>query len=194
MVITLLHLTGVPALLTGANRSAGNEATRWKRPQLAKPPGSGLPFACQECGEVLDDRSGKCCDTRLTERIKTAVATFASAGPAALSKCRAEGTDPAHSEEARRRQGLRAAENVRMNREWEESDGSVDLNLDFKRDIWQGLRELPHSQIMRATGLSLRYCSLIRRGAKVPHPRHWRRFAELIESVSTAGTNERELT
>jgi hypothetical protein len=26
---------------------------------------------------------------------------------------------------------------------------------------------------MQATGLSLRYCWLIRRGERIPHPRHW---------------------
>lgn len=36
-----------------------------------------------------------------------------------------------------------------------------------------GLQGVPLSAMMRATGLSLRYCSLIRRGLAVPHPRHW---------------------
>lgn len=32
---------------------------------------------------------------------------------------------------------------------------------------------------MEATALSLRYCSLIRRGLQVPHPRHWGALAQL---------------
>jgi hypothetical protein len=32
------------------------------------------------------------------------------------------------------------------------------------------------SRLLRATGLSLRYVSLIRRGERTPHPRHWQAF------------------
>src|SRR5262249_54091333 len=38
-------------------------------------------------------------------------------------------------------------------------------------------------ELMRATGLSLRYVSQIRRGEKVPHPRHW-------TSILSAAVNE----
>jgi hypothetical protein len=36
--------------------------------------------------------------------------------------------------------------------------------------------------LMDATGLSQRYCWLIRRGERVPHPRHW----EALSAVSHA--------
>jgi hypothetical protein len=32
---------------------------------------------------------------------------------------------------------------------------------------------VPLARIVAFTGLSLRYASLIRRGEKVPHPKHW---------------------
>jgi len=40
------------------------------------------------------------------------------------------------------------------------------------------------SRLVRATGLSLRYVSLIRRGAKRPHPRHWRGFLAAAEEAA----------
>jgi hypothetical protein len=43
----------------------------------------------------------------------------------------------------------------------------------FAREILPGLRRVPIGELVTATGLSEHYCSLIRLGKKVPHPRHW---------------------
>jgi hypothetical protein len=70
----------------------------------------------------------------------------------------------------------RAARNVqrkRENKEWEMTYGKVMDMSTFAREILPLIRAVPLSQLMRATGLSLRYCSQIRRGEKTPHPRHW---------------------
>jgi hypothetical protein len=109
------------------------------------------------------------------------VSVFSNAGPAALAKKRAEGTDPAHTREARRKQGIHAKEYIRANAEWEESHNIGDCELDFSQDILPGLQRLPLSTIVNATGLSLRYCSIIRRGLKVPHHRHWELLREISE-------------
>ena len=53
----------------------------------------------------------------------------------------------------------------------------VDLSA-FQRDILPLIQEIPLSRLQRATGLSLRYVSLIRRGERTPHPRHWQAFVE----------------
>jgi hypothetical protein len=37
--------------------------------------------------------------------------------------------------------------------------------------------------MMRATGLSRPYCAKIRRGAQVPHPRHWEALAQMLDEV-----------
>jgi hypothetical protein len=58
-------------------------------------------------------------------------------------------------------------------REWDEQHGKlVDLSA-FQRDILPLIQGVPLSRLQRATGLSLRYVSLIRRGERTPHPRHW---------------------
>jgi hypothetical protein len=43
----------------------------------------------------------------------------------------------------------------------------------FAREILPGLQRVPLSDLVRATGLTQGYLSQIRRGEKVPHPRHW---------------------
>ena len=60
--------------------------------------------------------------------------------------------------------------------EWGEAHGKlVDLSA-FRRDILPLNQNVPLSRLQRATGLSLRYASLIRRGERTPHPRHWAAF------------------
>ena len=39
-------------------------------------------------------------------------------------------------------------------------------------------------RLAKATGLSISYCALIRRGERVPHPRHWRALNEAVEGGS----------
>jgi hypothetical protein len=169
----------MPTPLTGGNRSAGREPTR-RRP---KPPApsvwSDLPPVCKDCGVVLDEPERAYCDGCLPDRRAESLAIFATAGPKALAKLRAGGADPAHSGEAGRKRGRRNAEHVRAIAEWERSDGGSEGEIDFARDVLPRLRGAPLSALMQATGLSVRYCSLIRRGLKVPHPRHWAALARL---------------
>jgi hypothetical protein len=53
----------------------------------------------------------------------------------------------------------------------------VDLSA-FQRDILPLIQEIPLSRLQQATGLSLRYVTLIRHGERTPHPRHWQAFVE----------------
>lgn len=69
---------------------------------------------------------------------------------------------------------------MRANREWENSNNPIELNIDFHKEILPSLQALTLSEIMATTGLSLRYCSLIRRGLTVPHPRHWSRLKRAV--------------
>jgi hypothetical protein len=48
------------------------------------------------------------------------------------------------------------------------------------------IQQIPLSRLQRATGLSLRYVSLIRRGERTPHPRHWPAFQTLVEARANA--------
>jgi len=58
-------------------------------------------------------------------------------------------------------------------REWDEEHGKLVDRSAFERDILPLIQGVPLSRLRRATGLSLRYVSLIRRGERTPHPRHW---------------------
>jgi hypothetical protein len=98
---------------------------------------------------------------------------FHGSGLAAIEQTKEAGSDPTHGAQAA---GRRAAANVtrkREAREWDEQHGKlVDLSA-FQRDILPLIQGVPLSRLQQATGLSLRYVSLIRRGERRPHPRHW---------------------
>jgi len=146
------QIGSLPTLLTEANRSAGREPTKWKEPKSGVSRRLGLPPACKDCGVVMDDPSRKYCEACFPDRREAIVANFANAGPAVLAKRRADGTDPAHTVEARRKQGLRAVENVRANAEWEQSNGNAHQDLNFTRDILPRIQAIPLSSSWRRPG------------------------------------------
>jgi CRISPR-associated protein Cas1 len=51
---------------------------------------------------------------------------------------------------------------------------------EFRRTITPPLQAYTSTQLSRATGLSRRYCQLIRDGERVPHPIHWGAFRSLL--------------
>lgn len=112
-------------------------------------------------------------DECLPEQRTESVAIFSVAGPAALDARRAAGSDPAHTPDANREKGERNTAHRAAAERWAaEATGAVD-EAAFARDVLPRLQGVPLSAMMQATGLSIRYCSLIRRGERVPHPRHW---------------------
>jgi hypothetical protein len=58
--------------------------------------------------------------------------------------------------------------------------------LDFERDILPRSANRSLAVVMEMTGLSRRYCWLIKTGQTVPHQRHWQALSALVTSTSTA--------
>ena len=56
----------------------------------------------------------------------------------------------------------------------------VDLS-GFQRAVLPLIQGVPLSRLQRATSLSLRYVSMIRRGERTPHPRHWQALIDAAE-------------
>jgi CRISPR-associated endonuclease Cas1 len=187
----------LPTPLTQANRRAGRKVT--------SPAGSAtaptkahrsLVSRCRTCGGMLDadhKDSGYCASCQPEHKAET-LAAFMRAGPDALAERRAAGNDPAHSDAADRAKGARNLQHMEAAEAWEREHGKGDAALNreqFTREILPLLQSVPIRQIQRATGLSLRYVSLIRRGEALPHPRHWATLAALSTS-STSHTTTSE--
>jgi hypothetical protein len=106
---------------------------------------------------------------------------FRGSGLAAIDKKKAAGEDPTHGAVAAARRGQANVARMCEAREWDEKHGKlVDLSA-FQRDILPLIEHIPLSRLQEATGLSLRYVSLIRRGERTPHPRHWQALLASID-------------
>ncbi|HEU5215282.1 MAG TPA: CRISPR-associated endonuclease Cas1 [Gaiellaceae bacterium] len=160
--------------LTGSNRSARYPHSRRRTSKSASAPKQRPMPDCKRCGQPVPRRSRTYCDDCLPhyqrEQYEKA---FHGSGLSAIESKRAANADPTHGAKAA---SARAATNVQRKREvreWDEAHGKlIDLSA-FQRDILPLIQGVPLSRLQKATGLSLRYVSLIRRGERTPHPRHW---------------------
>lgn len=135
-----------PTPLTRSNRSRGRDGIRQGgvRRDLILP--SAPPARrCRQCGDQAPTRTRQFCD-----------------------RCVASGTLESTSVR-------KAAASVRVQKELAEwrQRGTRSSEAEYRRDILPRLSGLPLATIAQATGLSLAYCSRIRRGVVRPHPRHW---------------------
>jgi CRISPR-associated endonuclease Cas1 len=161
----------VPTLLTESRRSAGRDGIRRQNKPQARPL-PALSATCTDCGTSLDDDDRKYCDRCFSERMARPE-SYTEAGQLALSRMRNCGTDPAHGGMAA---GKRRAHNAQRKLDvatWNQANPIQPDDDLFRRDILPDLQGVPLSHMRKFSGLSLRYCSLIRQGLHVPHPRHW---------------------
>lgn len=170
----------LPTPLTEENRSRGRDGVRRnERPKSREPQATLFP-ACQGCGVRLTSHDRRYCDECLPEQRAEGIAVFSAAGPAALAARRAIGDDPAHTPDANRKKGERNAEHRAEVGRWEQGHHEPVNSEAFARDVLPRLQGVPLSALMQVTGLSLRYCSLIRRGERVPHSRHWAALRQIV--------------
>jgi CRISPR-associated endonuclease Cas1 len=169
----------LPTLLTEGHRSQGRQGVRRAAKRLASSPRPELPQGCLGCGALLPSSERQYCDGCLPHRYAELAATFHVAGRQTLARLRAQDVDPAHGGESGRQRGQTNAQHQRDIAAWQSTEGDGDAALDFQRDIRPTLQQVSLNVLMQATGLSLRYCWLIRRGERIPHPRHWAALANL---------------
>jgi CRISPR-associated endonuclease Cas1 len=157
----------LPTPLTSGNRRAARPP---RRPTREPKP----PRLCKRCSEPTPSRKRVYCDTCLPHYQREQYANaFHGSGLAAIETAKRHGHDPSHSAEAERKRGATISERKHANADWENRYGKLTDLSAFEREILPTIRLVPLSRLMRATGLSLRYVSQIRRGEKTPHPRHW---------------------
>ena len=60
---------------------------------------------------------------------------------------------------------------------WNRTKGAADPEH-YKRHILPKLQSIPVPEIVRATGMTYPYCSEIKHGRRIPHPRWWERLGE----------------
>jgi hypothetical protein len=164
--------------LTESNRSAGRQSLgQVKAPSQKK---SRLQQRiCEACGDNLQDTVGSYCGKCLPEQKRERLEEFKMSGPRRLKELRAQGENPAHTEEANEKRRITQLRNADKRFHWAAQQNNFDPEA-FEREIRPALRHIPLSRIRDATGLSKPYCSRIRTGALTPHPRHWQRLLQLV--------------
>jgi CRISPR-associated endonuclease Cas1 len=132
-----------------------------------------LPAACLGCGAILSSKERRYCDECVPWKQRELEKARYKAGQATLAIARAEGRDPAHGGQAGKVRGQTNAGHDAANRAWEAEPHPELEGIDFEREILPTIQGVPLLTLVRSTGLSLRYCSLFRRGLTIPHKRHW---------------------
>jgi CRISPR-associated endonuclease Cas1 len=166
----------IPTPLTQANRRAGRDGLRRaakpvEHTRAAKP---ALTATCQGCGGSLPDSDRRYCDTCLPEYHADHMQVFSTGGPKALAELRATDEDPAHGGAAGVKRGKRVSQHGQEIAAWRVfMADDAKTAIEFVRDLQPKLAAISLSALKAATGLSRRYCWLIKTGQKVPHPRHW---------------------
>jgi CRISPR-associated endonuclease Cas1 len=166
------------APLTGSKRSKAQDSKR-KRTRTSSATEPKPPPTCRRCGGPLPRRNRVYCDDCLPHYQREQYGqAFHGSGIRAIERAKAEGEDPTHGADAASRRAASNVERKREAREWDERYGKLTDLSAFRREILPLIQGVPLSRLQQATGLSLRYVSLIRRGQKTPHPRHWTALAE----------------
>jgi len=135
-----------------------------------------LPVSCQDCGAPLPHRRRRYCERCAAERLQLRGDRARETAQTVLAQLRAEQRDPAHGGRAAE---LRAAKNAAHQAAVNAWTGERPDPAVFTQEILPVVRQQSIPDLMAATGLGQHYCSLIRLGKKVPHPRHWRAFQEI---------------
>lgn len=158
------HLT---TPLTQANRRQAKASSWTGSPATVK-----LGKNCEQCGVALI-QGGKLCASCWGQFQDNA--EWVAVGRAKLVQLRQEGVDPAHGGEAARKRGQSNRQHQNAVAEWNARNDRPDSGV-FQTEILPAIQDISLNQIAAATGLSVDYCSKIRRGLRVPHPRHWAAF------------------
>jgi len=168
-VATSAPLTHAQHLAAWNDRASGRNSHRHATSTL------GMPNSCRDCGTHLADRRRRYCEDCRAQRWTQHASTGRQNAAAVLARLRTEQRDPAHGGRAAEIRGRKNAAHQRAVRDWkgERPDPSV-----FASEILPVLKLLTIGELVAATGLSEHYCSLIRLGKKVPHPRHWESLRE----------------
>ena len=183
-VASCLQPSGLPTRLTESNRSRRRLEFANRRTLQAARTSRAIPRSCPQCGDPLQGRSRFCsaeCSKLYTgEVIKP---TFEASGVAALRAMRASKQDPAHGGDAAKKRGRSNIRRTKERRAWSAANKGMSEDEErqwFRDEILPALAAVPVYQIAKVTSLSMRYASLIRSGARTPHPMHYPAFRRLI--------------
>jgi CRISPR-associated endonuclease Cas1 len=178
----------LPTPLTQGNRSKGRDGIR-KGERKLRLQASVFPRACVSCGVVFDDRRERTyCDDCVLDVRRSEFDRARDKATGALDALRRQGSDPAHGGDAATKRATSLARRRAQAEAFERMAGELPPRETFTRDILPGLASASIRAMAEATGLTRAYCSMIRRGVYVPHPRHWEALRKLSTGRERSGS------
>jgi len=174
-----LDRTATP--LTQTNRRRGRDTTRRRQP-TQQPPSPPLPEAnCLECGTPIEKGRKRCnpCNGRYQQGHLT---NIHQQSLNVLEALRNQGRDPAHGGDTATKRATTVTQQNAQSAAWDQTNKRPNPET-WTTKVLPGLANVTLTDMMQATGLSSGYCSMIRRGDKTPHPRHWKPLHDLINNT-----------
>jgi CRISPR-associated endonuclease Cas1 len=158
--------------LTQSNRRAALDAVRVQPPPKPHARSLANNSACRVCGQLIAGPYTYCDECR-AEHAEQSAKQFGAAAVERLRARRAVGEDPTSTPQARAKHGLTNSANRAAEAEWDRLHPDKPNPATFVAEILPSIRSVSARALSRATGLSVGYCSDIKKGLAVPHPRHW---------------------
>ena len=158
----------IPSRLTQSNRSDGRSKYRKGMP-VETPLKPVLENRCPICGEQIR-KSAQCC-----------AGCAPLVGRVNLLQAAKLGRIAAHTPIAESRRSATHMKQVEAHRKWNPSDLPEWLSEDYYRaEIMPKLIDITAKAIKTRIDVSHPYAILIRKGLRIPQPRHWRPLAVLV--------------
>ena len=165
--VKLTAVRQVATRLTQTSRSKGRDAYRKATPSQASP--EPMPDnRCSICGERIR-KGARCC---------AGCAPLLSR--ANLLQTAKRGRLASHNPISEARRSATRMKRVEAQKQWNPSDLPKWLDEDYyRRKILPALARLTITKIQMAMDVSFPYAAMVRKGIRIPHPRHWMRLAGL---------------
>ncbi len=167
-----------PTRITGRKRQAARPYGRTRKLEAQLPDVSAA--TCKWCG-VPVDVVREICDGCMPSWTDWRTERFIGSGARSLRRLRADGDDPAHTNGANRKRAATRQRQALEQAAWDAANPPADPEL-FVREVLPRIQQAPIRKLAAATGLSMRYCALIRRGERVPHPRWWETLGNMVHT------------
>jgi hypothetical protein len=163
-------LPAPPTLLTGQRRRAARPASATTRPTMPPKP-SAVSNRCMDCGVEVRPARRRCdsCHRRANDQ------RLATAARVEADVRRVVG-HPSSRPEVRERISVSQREQWKQRREAQPTSGFGSSPSTFRRLVLPRIQSVSSSRLAAATGLSPGYCAIVRRGDRIPAPRHWAAF------------------
>lgn len=170
----------LPTPLTQMNRWAGRDHLRRHRLTIPEKKSPRLERSmCRGCGVATGVDRAWCDACRPSAKLEAGLDGL-TAARAKRADLRSRGQDPAASSAAKARRRDTLARRQLEESAWVRTHPEVHDPAEFQRDILPSIQAVPVRQLAKATGLSVSYCALIRRGLHTPHPRWWQPLAQTV--------------